>query len=310
MNISVLGNGAWGTALASLITHNGHQVTLWAHSQESAEEFEKKQLNCATVTTNLSQALDNPYVVITLPLLYLKETLEPFVSKYNKDMVFIIGSKGMDKQTLLFPYQLLESWGIECAVLSGPSFAKELVQNQPTAVMLATKNAQLYQTCKLIFEHDAFKLIPTRDFMGISCAGAYKNITALGTGILTGLGYGDNTKAWFLTRSLYELALIMQRMGAPKETLFSLAGIGDLVLTSYSTTSKNFTYGYLRAQLSTCDDWIPEGINSLESFYQWNQQHNLQLPLTTQLYEIIFNKEPAETLVDLLTSSDENNNQF
>lgn len=312
MKVTILGEGAWGCALATLLIRNGHDTTLWCHDallcQDLALTHENKrylpgyQLPVTlTFTTQLREALNAPIIIVTTPLTFLRKVLEDAQKFMSPDQVWIFGSKGMEFESFKFSHELFAcfSENKNIALLSGPSFAQEVMQEKPTKVMLATQERYLYELCLQLFQSTLFKLEYTKDLRGVAAAGAYKNVAALASGLIAGFTSSENARAWFVTKAFEELKLVIRIMGGEVDSANSLAGMADLILTCYSTTSKNFRYGSARGsglrveEINQQFPTMPEGPNTLKALYSFQLKHNISLPLSSVLNEIFFeNKNP------------------
>ena len=319
--VTVIGEGAWGTAMATLLAENDHTVFLWCHDSGVKKDIETMRCNHRYLPgialsnniipiTNINDALaQSSWVFEAIPVKFLRAVLSHVDPILANQKSWVILSKGIEKDSLLFPTQLVdELFGKECSklVLFGPSFAQELAQKQITGVILATENKTLGLELQKLLDNAYFKTFMSSDVLGVQIVGALKNVIALAMGMLDGAGYSDNTKAFFLTRSLYEMALFALAFGAQNETVYGLAGLGDLVLTSLGNLSRNVMVGKRLGRGDTLDiilcetGAIPEGINTLESMHQLIIQKELKLPLLISIYDVVFNGLPLQDFVNNL----------
>ena len=319
--VTVLGDGAWGTALATLLAHNGHQVNLWCYNSAVAQSISTRQENSfylpgitlsSTIiaTTDFKQAFTNTTAIFeAIPVKHMRSVLTACASYAPKNIPWVILSKGIEQKTLLLPSELIQEIikpSPTCVVLAGPSFARDLAQQKTTACTIAGDKAVASQIQALV--HTAyFTTEYSTDLKGVQLASAFKNCIALGVGLLEGAGYGDNTQALFLTLMIKELALLLEHNQADSQTMWKLAGIGDIVLTAYSNQSRNRALGQKLGagnNLSICINklsTVPESFNTLQSIIQLQSRDSLLLPLCTILYQCIFEHVPLAELVSSLT---------
>lgn len=307
MKITVLGEGAWGSAIALLLARNGHDVTLWCHHDLVAQDITKTRENkrffpgftfdrSINATADITEALLSAQMIFeALPVKYLRATLSS-LDKKHFNTPWVILSKGIEQKTLLFPTQILDDvagHSVQAAVLSGPSFARDVALCQPTAVTIATKDCLLGAKIYGIVKNDYFSPYISRDVIGVQLGGALKNVLALGVGILEGAGYQDNARALFLTRGLQELALLAEKLGGSRHTLYGLSGMGDLILTAMGEQSRNTSLGRTLgsgvplAQAIQEREVAPEGINTAYVVHELLQREQLEAPLLDGIYRII-----------------------
>lgn len=317
MKVTVLGEGAWGSALATLLVRNSHDVTLWCHDKELCKTLGATHANARYLpgyklpaqlqfTDNLQEALAAPYIIVTTPVAFLRRVLQEAQAFITPEQTWIFGCKGIEFESFQFSYQIFTeiSGNNNFALISGPSFAQEVMLEKPTAVMLAASPTQDLKVMSSIFASPTFNLEFTQDLTGVAAAGAYKNIAALACGLVAGYTHSENTRAWVITRALEELKIFIEAMDGDSSTTYSLAGIGDLVLTCYSTTSKNFRYGCARGSGKKLEEinqqfpTIPEGPNTLKALYNFQKKHALKLELSSLLYEIFFESKSPELLLE------------
>lgn len=316
--ILVLGEGAWGTALAQVLARNGNDVALWCQDtkvytdiQETGEN--KRYMPGVIIDRRIIPVIDLKnitqanIIVITTPLRYLRQIITKAASYFTSDKIVVFACKGIEQDTLLTPHQVVEDvlgYTISHAVLAGPSFAKNVILDEPTAVMIAGEK-KFINIIMPLFDQPHFKLVETSDVSGTIYSGVYKNVVAIGMGILEGAKYHENTKAWLLTCAVHEMEKLLSYIGAHPSTLLSLAGIGDLVLTSYSTQSKNVRFGVAIAQGKTIAQLqkelvLPEGVNSLQALHEWQKQHT-PLILMQTIFDICFNGASTQLLLKQLS---------
>lgn len=317
--ISVLGEGAFGSALAQLLATNGYHITLWCHNSAIAQEITTYRTNNRYFThgqmhanikpvTELTKALLSDVIVVALPIKFIRSTLsavKPFLKQ--KTQLWVLVAKGIEENTHLLPTQLLfDVLGepVPAVYLAGPSFASEIVAQQLTAVMIAGSPAACADAQSL-FANDYFKLFPSDDLVGTQLSAAAKNVVAIGMGMISQLsGKSDNTRAFFLTSALEEVARLVELHGGKRATAYSLSGVGDLVLSSLSTQGRNAQAGALLAQGKTLQELehhfgaLPEGFNSLRSISHLVSAQDA--PLLTSLYQIVYERKPVSFLITVL----------
>lgn len=319
-NIVVLGEGAWGTALAQTCAHAGYPVMLWCQDPDVATQIKTTRENARylpgyrlndliTPTPDISALVNADWVILTTPLTFLRAVLTEAKPHITKKSSWIFANKGLEASTLFtVPEVFRDVMGFKPAsvMLSGPSFAHDLMREQPTAVTLAGEDLTTIHAAQKLLETTCLTGAPSSDVIGTAFAATYKNVCALGMGILIGSGYTENTKAWFLTCALHELTKLVIAAGGKKETALSLAGIGDLMLTSYSAQSRNVRCGIMLGQGATVAQAhaslgvLPEGINSLGALKQWCTQHSINLPLLQAVYDRAYLGASSDALVAML----------
>ncbi|MBA3954772.1 NAD(P)H-dependent glycerol-3-phosphate dehydrogenase [Candidatus Dependentiae bacterium] len=325
MTITILGEGAWATACASLLAHNGHTVTLWCRTPQVQADihFNNKNYLYAPFaselspliksTCNLQQAIEEAELIFqAIPVKFLRSVLEqakPFILPTTR---WVLLSKGIETTSLLVSSQILESvlgYSPELAILSGPSFAQEVIEKKFTAVMLASTNLPLSTLVKQLIQTSYFKTVSTPDILGVQAAAALKNCIALGAGFIQEAYASDNMRALFITQALGELSTLLKALGADASTLSSLAGLGDCILTAFSTQSRNTHVGKSLAQGITLAHithnslTIPESINTLQALKELANKYKLDLPLHVALYKLVYEKAHPSILHTALSDS-------
>jgi glycerol-3-phosphate dehydrogenase (NAD(P)+) len=319
--ITIIGEGAWGTAVSTLLAENGHTVLLWCHDPEVKKAIENTGKNERYLpgislsekiipVINLNEALEqSSWIFEAIPIKFLRSVLTAIDPSLCTKKPWVILSKGIEKETLLFPSQIVDTLicqELPKIVLFGPSFAQELAQKQVTAVTLATEDKNVGLTAQQLLANFYFRPYLSCDVMGVQIGGALKNVIALAVGMLTGAGYSDNTRTFIITRGLHEMVELAQACGGKKETLYGLSGVGDLILTSLGKLSRNTAVGQKLGQgqnLQTIlqeTGAIPEGINTLESVQQMIVQKKLKLPILSGIYDVIFKKLPLQNFLNNL----------
>ncbi|MDR3550890.1 MAG: NAD(P)-dependent glycerol-3-phosphate dehydrogenase [Candidatus Babeliales bacterium] len=323
--VTVLGSGAWGTAVATLLAANGCMVKLWCYDASVAHEIathgtNQQYLPGVTLNsriqavTDLEQALDqSTYIFEAIPVKHLRSILEQARSYYRPDQVWVVLSKGIEQHTLMLPTQIIDDvFGKgnkpSRAVFSGPSFAMDLASHQVTAVTIAATDCLVGNQLQTLLANGYFRPYISLDIIGAQVGGALKNSITLGIGILDGAGYTDNAKAFLLTRGLHEIAQVAVSLGGKQETIYGLSGMGDLILSSMGKLSKNLALGRrlgsgtIISQIEEQSSILPEGINTIQSVHELITSKKLDLPICLGIYQMIFNgKSTHQFLAELMS---------
>jgi len=293
--ISVIGAGAWGRALYYALGLK-NDVLITSRRKRDIENF-----------VSLEKALESEYIVVVIAAQSIKEFLEKNYKRLQNKKI-LVASKGIDNKELKFLNELFEKYinKDNLAFISGPSFAKEVIQNKPTALVIASSNEKLALEFKEFFP-DFIKIYTSSDVIGIEVAGAYKNVIAIAAGICEGLNLGENARAALISRGLVEIDRFGEYFGASKDTFLGVAGSGDLFLTANSTQSRNFRVGLNLAKGKYLDDIlnelgeIAEGVYTTKAIYEISKKYNIYIPIAEEVYKIIYTgKKPVESLKDLL----------
>lgn len=327
--IVVLGAGSWGTALANLLAYNGVSVRLWTHKADDAEQLKNfrenrrylpgiKLLDTITIYDDLSEALyDQTDVLMVVPSHVFRSVLEQFKSLYpSSNFRIISGSKGIDPGTHMLLHEVVvEVLGANTptAILSGPSFSKELALQKPTAVSLSGNNTALIQHAIEVFHNQFFRVYENSDLVGVQICGAVKNVIAIAVGIADGLDLGANARAALITRGLAEIGRLAVALGGHAQTMMSLAGVGDLVLTCTDNQSRNRRFGLAMAQGLTTEEALKEiaqaveGLGNAKEVYELARLHRVEMPIIEQVYEVLYQRRAVKTAVqDLLSRAPKN----
>ncbi len=325
MNVAVLGAGGWGTTLAIVLNENGHNTDLWEFNSEYARTIDEYRENfyylpgvkisrSIRITNDIISAVQKKDVVIVAtPTQYIRSSLELLGNHRMGDTLIVSVSKGIEKGTLLLVSDILldvlkgtRSSNVLC--LTGPSHAEEVSRKLPTAVVCAGKDLKKAALVQKLFSNDYFRVYTSRDVIGAEIGGALKNVIAIAAGISDGAGYGDNTRAAIMTRGINEIMKLGLRMKAKRETFFGLSGIGDLIVTCSSVHSRNRRVGIQIGQGRKLGEilqemkMVAEGVPTTESAYELSRKLDIELPITNQVYNILFNgKDPATATKKLMT---------
>ena len=333
MNIGVIGAGSWGTTLADLLAKKGFPVTLWVYESDLAERMAKTRINDLYLngftlspnlafTNELSEAVvDHQLLLLVSPSQVMRQVLKQLQPHLDKTCLLVSAAKGIENNSLQLMSEVLEEvLGAEvknrCAFLSGPSFAKEVAEEQPTAVTLAADDLGVAHRVQEIFSTDYFRVYTNQDVVGVEIGGALKNVIALAAGVSDGLGFNHNARAALITRGLVEIGRLGMAKGAIESTFAGLAGMGDLVLTCTGDLSRNRTVGMELGRGRKLDEilnqmhMVAEGVKTTLSAYQLANKLGVKMPITEQMYQILYeDKDPKLAVADLmrraLTSEDE-----
>jgi glycerol-3-phosphate dehydrogenase (NAD(P)+) len=317
----VIGAGSWGTALAKVLGENGHQVTVWARRPELAATLALQHRNpdylpgvvlpdILRFTANLAEATrDANFILLTTPSHGLREVLQQLRSLSSAAIIIISTVKGIETDTLLRMSQIITTLlSAPVVVLSGPNLAVEVAQQIPTATVVASDDFGAAKAVQEIFMNRYFRIYTDHDVTGVELGGALKNIIALAAGIVDGVGFGDNTKAALMTRGLVEITRLGAKLGADPMTFAGLSGMGDLFVTCMSRKSRNRHVGEEigkgRKLQEILSDMlmVAEGVRTTQAAYQLAQQHGVEMPITSEVYQVLFeNKDAKQAVYALMT---------
>ncbi|MDP4083890.1 MAG: NAD(P)H-dependent glycerol-3-phosphate dehydrogenase [Bacillota bacterium] len=328
--IAILGAGSWGTALAMVLADNGHEVRLWSHNEYQVEEINQIHTNKKylpgillpkTIIGYFSleetiEAIEN--IIIAVPTKAIREVVRNICDIATFPLTIVHVSKGIEPDTLLRISEMIEDEMTpkllkDVVVLSGPSHAEEVSLRHPTTVTVSSKNMNAALEIQDLFINQNFRVYTNPDIIGVEIGGALKNIIALAAGITDGLGYGDNAKAALITRGLAEIARLGTRMGANPLTFSGLAGIGDLIVTCTSVHSRNWRAGNLLGKGQTLEEvldnmgMVVEGVRTTKAAYQLAEKYQVSMPITSVLYNVLFNGGNAKDAVDTLMARGKTN---
>ena len=326
--IAVMGSGAWGTAIAlSLERRGGHAVILWAHSPEVAAEIrasgENKQFlpgfplpRQIMVTSNADEALhDTDMIVSVMPSHHVRASYELFAPYLTSDQLLVSATKGIEDGTYLRMSEVIADvlrrhrFDLRCGVLSGPSFAQEVAAGSPTAVTIASNKAMLATRVQREFSSSTLRLYTNDDVIGVELGGALKNVIAIASGIVAGLGLGYNSTAALITRGVAEVTRLAVACGGGRETLAGLSGIGDLVLTCTGALSRNRWVGIelgkcrpLEEILAALHGKVAEGVRTTSAALGLARQHGVEMPIAEQVQSILEGKKhPRQAMRELMS---------
>lgn len=325
-NILVIGGGSWGTAFANYLTQNGHTVKLWMRESEIIEEIKKRRENTVFLpgiqlskslipVSNLEKETSNADLLIfAVPSKFIRRIFERLKGIIESKTIVNL-TKGFESNSLktisrlaaeVLGDNLLNRW----VTISGPSFARELALNHPTAVVAVSPNEKMAEKIQQEFSSEILRIYRSDDLTGIEVGGSMKNVMAIASGITSGCGFGHNTTASLVTRGSVEIARIGLKLGAKRETFWGLAGIGDLMLTCFGSLSRNFQLGVKIAQgqslekIEKTSQMVAEGVETARAVKSLSDRLEIEMPITTQVHAVLFDqKKPELALKELMTRS-------
>jgi glycerol-3-phosphate dehydrogenase (NAD(P)+) len=323
--IGVIGAGSWGVTLADLLAKRGHEVMLWAYEAELVHEMRETGVNRLFLpgiplsprlnyTNSLQEAVAAKEILLfAVPSQALRGVINTALPYFPENAVIVSASKGIELGTLKLVSQIYEEllpgglYG-NFAALSGPSFAREVALEMPTAVVAAALGPSIAERIQRVFTTGYFRVYTNSDVIGVELGGAVKNVIAIAAGISDGLGFGHNTRAALITRGLAEMARLGHEMGARNSTFAGLAGMGDLVLTCTGDLSRNRTVGMKLGKGMRLEEilaemrMVAEGVKTTESAKNLARKLGVDMPITEKLYQVLYEDKPVkEAVMELMT---------
>lgn len=322
MNVSVISDGGWGTAIALLLQNNGHQVTIWGAFPDYIEEMQQSRENTRflkgvkfpdelKLTSDMGEALkDAEIVVLATPSQFMRGSLE-LIQKYDiSGKIFVDVAKGIEVSSLKRISEIVEEilGDVRYVVISGPSHAEEVSRKLPTVVMAASDDQEAVLTVQNAFTSECFRVYTSEDVIGAELGGALKNVFAIAAGIIDGMGFGDNTKAALMTRGIVEMSRLGEALGGSAITFSGLSGIGDLIVTCTSEHSRNRHVGEQLGKGKTLAQIkeemgmsVAEGVRTCESAYTLAKKLGIEIPIVSEVYACLYeDKDPREGIRDLM----------
>ncbi|MBN1448185.1 MAG: NAD(P)-dependent glycerol-3-phosphate dehydrogenase [Bacteroidetes bacterium] len=325
MKIGILGAGSWGTTLAALLCENSHDATLWSNDPRDIENIRRTGRNTVylpdlplpadlSVTEDITEVSSGKDIlVIATPSQYVRSVLQRIPEKSVGAALIVNVAKGIENRTLLRMSEVVQEVfpsfdRNHYAVLSGPSHAEEVSQKRPTTVVAAASNPRTTSIVISTFMTQSFRVYGSSDVVGVELGGSLKNVIAIGAGICDGSGFGDNTKAALITRGIAEIRRLGDAMDADPHTFAGLSGLGDLIVTTMSRHSRNRYVGEEIGKGRPVRDilanmtMVAEGVDTTRSAHELAQNVGVEMPITHQMYEILFNeKDPILATQELMT---------
>lgn len=319
--VTVLGEGAWGSALAMLFARNGYAVSLWCHHQDVAQQIQQEQKNdrffphhvfspLITATTSAKEAMHDPTIVVeAIPVAFIRSVIEKVRPFCHANQIWVVTSKGVEQDTLKLPAHIIASMlgdDLCRAVVMGPSFAAELAANKMTAFDIGITDPALYDQVAHLFTNSQVVCYKDGDIIGMQLCGAMKNLIALGVGILKGAGIGENGSALFISRMILEIRDLIVACGGSIDSLFRVSGIGDIILTSLGSCSRNLYCGKLLGEGVLVQEMhlkmatLPEGIYTARSIHALANQKGVAMPLSCAIASIVEGSGGIQFLIDSL----------
>ncbi|MDD5098628.1 MAG: NAD(P)-dependent glycerol-3-phosphate dehydrogenase [Candidatus Pacebacteria bacterium] len=322
-NITVLGDGAWGTTIAILLANNGHKVTMWSVFSDYLDVLDKKRENIRHLKgikihneivfeKNLKKALENSEIVVFgIPSKFFRSVAKKIKQENiaTKGKIFLSVAKGIEEGTFKRMSEILkeELGNITIAVLSGPNIAIEVAHRLPALSVAASKNHGVAKKIQDVFSNDYFRVYTSTDVIGVELGGSLKNIIAIVAGISDGLGFGSNAKAAILDRGIVEIQRLGQELGAKRKTFYGLAGLGDLSTTCISPESRNRTLGERIGRGETMEkvvnstDSVIEGVTTTKAVHNLIKKLKVEMPITEMVYNVLYeNKDPKGAVIELM----------
>ena len=321
MNISLLGAGAWGTALAISLAQR-HRVTLWARNAQQVADMKvagKNQRYLPDIPLPQELQLEHDIhaalasaemIVLAVPISALRETLGK-VAQLSVPVPVVWLCKGFEAETALLAHQVVNEIlpaAFPCGVLSGPSFAQEVAHGLPTALVLASNDREFARQAAVTLHNPRLRIYTSSDVIGVEVGGAVKNVLAIAAGISDGMGFGYNTRAALLTRGLSEMTRLGIKLGGQAETLGGLSGVGDLILTCTGDLSRNRKVGLLLAQQHALPfilrelGHVAEGVYSVRAVHQLVKKLGVEMPICEAVYRILYEQVEVGSAVEELLS--------
>ncbi|MGB9893168.1 MAG: NAD(P)H-dependent glycerol-3-phosphate dehydrogenase [Candidatus Saccharicenans sp.] len=325
IKFSVIGAGSWGSAMAYYLGKLGFTTKLWVREEEILADLLQTRINhtflpgfdfplTVSFSKNLAETVAGTNVVfIAVPSQFCRQIYLRLQEHLDRGQILVSLTKGLEQKTLKRMTEVMEevlpaSKKIKIAVISGPSFAREVAGGHPTALVVASKDLGLAKDLQETISSLQLRLYVSTDVVGVELGGAVKNVIAIAAGISVGLGYGNNSRATLITRGLVEITRLGMALGARKETFYGLAGLGDLVLTCTSELSRNYrvglelTRGKSLKQILSEMKMVAEGVRNTLTVNKLAAQKRVEMPICHQIYEVLYKGKPAHKALEELMS--------
>lgn len=322
MEISIIGSGSWATAIANLLSEN-EDVLMYARDLKVVNSINNNHINSKyfpdkklreniRATADVGELFKNNYIVNAIPTQSIRGVYENLAPYLDESKVIINLSKGLELNTHYRISEIFEDilGDINYAILSGPSHAEEVIEEMPTTLVCASNDIKIAKDIQEIFNREYFRVYTSTDVIGVEIGGSIKNILAFGIGMADGLSYGDNSKAALITRGIHEMERFAKSFGADEKTINGLAGIGDLIVTATSNLSRNNRAGRLVGEGYSIEESIDkvkmvvEGIPTTRAVYELSKEKNIEMPITEELYKVLFEGKSAHQSVKDLMGRD------
>lgn len=319
MKVAILGCGAYGLALASILVKNKVDVTMWSYKEEEKDKLIKTRKSdklknykipeCINFSNNMNEVVrGKDLIVIAVPTFSFESTVIELKKYISKNQPVLIATKGIQQDTCLFLHDVFKKHcKNKIAVISGPSFAVDIIREVPIGLSLATKHNSVELLVRECFENKLTKFRRTNDIIGVEVCGSIKNVMAIASGMLEGMNATPSTKALFLTESMNDIKELLFALGGKKKTILSFAGFGDILMTSTSSSSRNFSFGCLIGEgksKQVIDNYLKEttveGMYTLQSIHKLVKKKNVKMPIINLIYDIINGKKDKEEILSFL----------
>ena len=324
INVLILGAGTWGSVVANLLVKNGHKVICWARNKKLIERLNSEHVHDKLpgvtfsdkiiFTNDFESSFKNIDVIIyAVPSNAFREVVDRSMPFVNEKQYLVSLTKGMENNTLFTMSEIIKDEldkknikNDKIVALSGPTHAEEVGKGMSSMIVSASANDDAAKYIQDLFMNENFRVYTNSDIKGVEICAAFKNVIALACGIIAGVGDGDNMKAATITRGLAEMIRVGEAIGCNKDTFYGLAGVGDMIVTAMSTNSRNYNCGKLIGEgIGTKDaidkiGMVVEGINFLPKAMEIKKKYNVDLPITTGVYEIVYNNKSARDIVSFL----------
>lgn len=331
LKIAFLGGGSFGTALAVMLSKKGIETAIWTIDEHGVEDINIKRENSkflpgvtipgnVTAYGELDKAIENSKVIVlAVPSQVIRTVSKQVAPLLNKGQILVTVAKGIEKGTLKTMSEIMEEEILSnpIVILSGPSHAEEVSRGIPTTVTVSSRDMEAAKEIQQIFSTSSFRIYTNDDLIGVQIGGACKNIIALAAGITDGIGYGDNAKAALMTRGMHEIVRIGTKLGGRQETFYGLTGMGDLIVTCTSMHSRNRRAGILIGQGKTMEEaskevgMVVEGIEATKAFYALKEREGISMPITDELYKVLFlNKNAHDAVQELMSREMKDEHSF
>ena len=319
MKVGVLGAGAYGLALSHILVNNKVDVTVWTHDENERNILDKKRVSNKLsdykipseikFTCDLNETVkDKDLIVMAIPAFAFEEVTIKLSKYIKKNQPVLIATKGIQQNTCLFLNDVFAKYlRNSIAVISGPTFAVDIIKDSPVGFSLATKSGRTEMIIRKCFQNSTTKFRRTKDIVGIEICGSIKNVMAIASGMLEGMGVTDSTRALFLTESMNDIKELIDSLGGKKKSILSFAGFGDILMTCTSKNSRNFSFGYLIGKGATSEEinkylenTTVEGMYTLKSIHKLVRRKKVKMPIINLIHDIIEGKKDKEEMLKFL----------
>lgn len=318
MNVTVIGSGSFGFSIALMLLKNNNNVTMWTSTKEKLNKIKNdnyeiipgiKVPKSIKFTNDIKEAVNDAQIIYIMTSVKYIERICLDIKKYvTKDTIFCLGSKGIEQNNFKFVHEIFkEAIGYKnYAIISGPSFAVDVANNEPIGFSIASSNSKTNKLITKSLKNDSIKLRTSSDMVGVELCGAIKNVIAVASGIISGLGYHESTRSFLIVEAVHDIMYLIKELNGKKKTILSYAGIGDLLLTCTSTKSRNYSYGILigSQKFKEAEEYLKnntvEGYYTTKSLYTLLKKKKIKMPTIDLIYNIVINNENPSLLIDYL----------